>query len=67
MSWRLARASVRGVRLTQDDVEGSGSSAQTPPDRTGLVGQSGKVIEYLCNQLLAARVLRLGRDGKKLD
>ena len=32
-----------------------------------LVGQSGKFIEYFRDQLLSARVLRLGRDREKLD
>ena len=41
-------------------------STQTALARTPLVGQSGEFIEHLCNQL-AAGILRLGGNGKKLD
>ena len=40
---------------------------RTPPARTRLVGQPGEFIEDLRNQQLAAWVLRLGGDSKKLD
>ena len=40
---------------------------RTPPARTRLIGQSVEFIEDLRNQQLAAWVLRLGGDSKKLD